>query len=167
MTYGPQKGASSQQLLLLEKGLARLAEVATRDLGVAGMEDLPGSGAAGGCGVGIRWFLDGDLVRGATHVLRVLEFEHRASKVDLVITGEGAIDGQTLNGKLVSEVLSITSKCTVPCWIVAGSRNSGWQSLEPLAARISCLTDITSIENAINRPAEYLREVTSQLFNKS
>ncbi len=92
--YGPQKGATLELVAELDAALKRLAEIIRRDLGVD-VEQLPGAGAAGGLGAGLVAFVGGRLRPGAEMVLEALHLDERLRGVDLVITGEGRIDGQT------------------------------------------------------------------------
>src|SRR5262249_13348426 len=104
--FGPQKGATVEQVGALEKGLenlVRLCEEAKRE-GVLRGEvepDAPGAGAAGGLGFGLRAFLGARLVRGAEHVMDLVGFDERLARADVVITGEGKLDRQSIGGKVV------------------------------------------------------------------
>lgn len=92
--YGPQKGATPEVVAELDAALKRLAEIIQRDLAVD-VEQLPGAGAAGGLGAGLVAFVGGHLRPGAEMVLEALHLDERLRGVDLVVTGEGRIDGQT------------------------------------------------------------------------
>src|SRR5437588_11877216 len=89
---------------MLDEALGRLALVIERDLGVQ-VRDLPGAGAAGGTGAGLVAFLGAELVRGAPLIVEAAGLDGAlAARADLVITGEGRIDGQTAFGKAPGEV---------------------------------------------------------------
>ena len=92
--YGPQKGATPEMVAELDAALKRLAEIIRRDLGID-VEELPGAGASGGLGAGLVAFVGGRLRPGAEMVLEALHLDERLNGVDLVLTGEGRIDGQT------------------------------------------------------------------------
>lgn len=96
--YGPQKGATAEQVELLDAGLAHLAEVIQQS-GGANVAELPGAGAAGGMGWGMMVFLAARLRSGVGLVLEAAGFEHRVIGADLCLTGEGRLDGQSLAGK--------------------------------------------------------------------
>jgi glycerate kinase len=98
--YGRQKGGSDAVLAELDDGLKQLAALVTAQLGrdVAGM---PGAGAAGGLGYGAVAFLDAQLRRGIEIVLDITGFDAAARAADLIITGEGHLDGQSAQGKLI------------------------------------------------------------------
>lgn len=118
-TFGPQKGATAEEVELLVDGLERLAGRLVEDLDrdVAG---LAGSGAAGGLGAGCAAFLGARLVPGARWVLRRLGFDRRLREADLVLTGEGAYDASSRAGKITSAVLRRCRDAGVPAVLVAG-----------------------------------------------
>jgi glycerate kinase len=96
--YAPQKGASPEDVTLLEKGLARWADVAEQSLGFV-KRDEPGAGAAGGLGFAALGFLGATVQPGIDLMLDLLSFNAHLSRAQLVITGEGSLDTQTLHGK--------------------------------------------------------------------
>jgi glycerate kinase len=96
--FGPQKGASPQDVKLLDAALEKLAEVALRQTG-KDMSSIQYGGTAGGAAAGLYAFLDAQLVNGIDHFLQLTGFDKALEKTDLVITGEGSIDEQTLQGK--------------------------------------------------------------------
>lgn len=96
--YGPQKGASEADVEALEAGLARFSGVAAQDLQIF-VEDIPGGGAAGGLGAGLCAFLGAILMRGAELILDEVHFDEALEGADLVLTGEGRLDAQSLAGK--------------------------------------------------------------------
>ncbi|MGJ8697420.1 MAG: glycerate kinase [Verrucomicrobiaceae bacterium] len=91
--FGPQKGAKPDELKKLEAALSHLAGV------LGGDHTFPGAGAAGGLGFGLRHFCGAELVSGFELVAQALKLEEKIAQADLVITGEGSLDGQTLDGK--------------------------------------------------------------------
>lgn len=103
--FGPQKGATPAMVDRLERGLRNLAGVLRQDLGLT-VEDVPGAGAAGGLGAGALAFLGARLVPGVDVVMREVDFEATLAGADWVITGEGAFDATSLEGKVVSGVLA-------------------------------------------------------------
>ena len=109
--YGPQKGADAQALVQLEAGLANYATVAEKCLGVApGMKVYPGAGAAGGVGYAGLAFLGAELVPGWKFFARITSLEESVQWADLVITGEGSLDSQSLSGKVVSGVINLAAQ---------------------------------------------------------
>ncbi len=118
--YGPQKGASPEDVERLEEGLARLADCWQRDLG-RDVRDRPGAGAAGGLGAGLAAFLEAELVDGAAWVLDAVGFDQALARADLVVTGEGAFDAQSGMGKITGAVLDRARAAGVPALLVAGT----------------------------------------------
>ena len=96
--YGPQKGASPDDVTALDAGLARLAQVLHRDLGID-VDRVPGAGAAGGVGAGALAFLGARLTPGIDLLLDLVGFDEALADADLVVTGEGSFDAQSLSGK--------------------------------------------------------------------
>ena len=117
--YGPQKGASPEDVLLLDRALGHLAAVVHRDLGIA-LHEQPGAGAAGGLGFGLLAFCSARLRPGIEVVMDALGLASRIARSDLVITGEGSLDAQSLHGKTPAGVLSACELAGVPAVIVCG-----------------------------------------------
>lgn len=117
--FGPQKGATPQQVERLEKGLARLAARIAEDLG-SEVADLAGAGAAGGLGAGCVAFLGARLEPGAPFLLDLIGFRERLAAADLVVTGEGAFDRTSRMGKIVGEVLARAGRAGKPTLLVSG-----------------------------------------------
>ncbi|WP_373515899.1 glycerate kinase, partial [Persicitalea sp.] len=107
--YGPQKGASPEQVVFLDNGLRHLAKIATETFG-KDVSQSPGAGAAGGVGAGALWFLNATLESGAAIVFQQTKLENHVRNADLVITGEGKMDQQTLSGKLVLGVANMCAR---------------------------------------------------------
>ncbi|WP_226872569.1 glycerate kinase [Microbispora sitophila] len=159
--YGPQKGASPQDVAVLEAGLARLAAVAAHTHGLAGAAEhdgvvramgvagRPGAGAAGGVGFGALTFLDAEIRPGIGYLLDLVEFDRHVEGARLVITGEGSIDEQTLRGKTPVGVAAAAAKHGVPVVAVCGRRTVGDDELR--AAGIEAAYALTDIEPDVSR----------------
>lgn len=117
--FAPQKGATPDDIEQLDAGLRHLADLVNRDLGQQ-ILDLPGSGAAGGMGGGTVAFLGAALEMGIETVLNMTRFDELIRDADLVISGEGKIDGQSLRGKVVIGVGRRTRKQGIPLIAVVG-----------------------------------------------
>ena len=117
--FGPQKGATPEIVERLDRGLRHLAEVIGRDLGKA-VHEVPGSGAAGAMGAGMIAFFDARLQMGIESVLDTVRFDDELRSADMVITGEGRIDTQSLRGKVVIGVARRAKKANVPVVAVVG-----------------------------------------------
>lgn len=117
--YGPQKGASPEMVEQLDKGMRHFAEVIFRATGVD-VRDMPGAGAAGGLGGALKAFLKAEISRGADMVLDAVHFDDAIKDADLVITGEGRIDRQTLTGKLPYVVAERAAALNIPVVALCG-----------------------------------------------
>lgn len=126
--FGPQKGATPEQVRQLDAALGHFADVCAQTLG-HDERDLPGSGAAGGIGFAARSFLGASFRPGIELVAEVSGLEQALSGADLVITGEGRIDEQTLHGKTPMGVATIAKRHGVPVVALAGSLGAGYQQL--------------------------------------
>lgn len=117
--FGPQKGADSEMIAVLDDNLRHLGGIIHRDLGKDVM-NIPGAGAAGGMGAGAIAFLGGRLFEGVKIIAELLEIEDKIKGSDIVFTGEGKCDLQTLSGKAPFGVASIADKYGIPSVIIAG-----------------------------------------------
>ena len=117
--FGPQKGASEEEVRLLDRNLSHLAEMIRRDLG-KDIRFLPGSGAAGGMGGGMAAFFSSRLQAGIETVLDIVGFDDKIRGADLVFSGEGKLDSQSLRGKVVVGVARRTKKQGIPLIAIVG-----------------------------------------------
>lgn len=118
--FGPQKGATPAQVKFLDEGLAHLAKIILRDVGIDVL-NLSGAGAAGGMGAGAAAFFNGKLMKGIEIVLDTVKFSEKIHDADLIFTGEGKFDRQSLMGKVADGVASRAKKIRVPVVVIAGS----------------------------------------------
>jgi glycerate kinase len=123
--YGPQKGATPEQVTALDDALARYATLVARDLAA-----VPGAGAAGGLGFGLLAFGGAGtrLARGADFVLDALRFDEQLATAQLVITGEGRLDEQVAFGKLTGTVANRARRRAVPVICVVGGLAAGYEA---------------------------------------
>lgn len=126
--YGPQKGADSNMVIQLDSNLQHFADVVRQQLGVS-VENIPGSGAAGGLGAGILAFLPSEIKPGFDIVKEVVELEKHILDADLVITAEGKVDSQTAYGKTPAGVAGIAGKYNIPVIAFAGIVEDGINEL--------------------------------------
>lgn len=117
--FGPQKGADEAMVRILDANLAHMAEIVKRDLG-KDIINLPGAGAAGGMGGGMVAFFNSRLQMGIETVLDIVHFDTLLKGTDLVFSGEGKIDYQSLRGKVVIGVARRTKKIGVPLIAIVG-----------------------------------------------
>lgn len=119
MVFGGQKGGSSLELEELDKNLFHYASVIKSDLGID-VKEVEGTGAAGGMGAALLAFFDAELMRGIDLIMDTLQLEAHIKNADMVVTGEGKIDRQTLYGKTVAGVARVAQKHGVPVIAIAG-----------------------------------------------
>ncbi len=118
--FAPQKGADEQMVETLDEALSHYAEILRRDVG-ADVEFLPGAGAAGGCAAGLVAFLNASITPGADTLIRLLGYEEQFDDLDLVITGEGKLDGQTAGGKAVRAIAARALAHGIPALALVGA----------------------------------------------
>jgi glycerate kinase len=135
--YGPQKGATSDDVALLDAALARFAEVVRRDLG-HDVKDVPGAGAAGGLGAALLAFLGAGMRRGIHLVLETIRFEERLRDADLVLSGEGKLDAQTASGKTLAGIGEACRRAGVPLIAFAGAVDADAADLERMGIDATC-----------------------------
>ena len=155
--FGPQKGASPEQVAQLDEALAHYADVMAATLG-EDLRDLPGVGAAGGLGFAARAVLRAGFRPGVELVAELSGLAQAVQGADLVITGEGRLDGQSLHGKTPVGVARIARAAGVPVIALAGSLGDGYQRLyaEGIGAAFSLAPGPLSLEQAMQQAADQL-----------
>jgi len=155
--YGPQKGADPEMVRKLDSNLAHYARIIYEQMGIE-IENIPGSGAAGGLGAGLMAFLGGRLMKGIEIVSEAVNLEDAIIEADIVITGEGKLDEQSLYGKTVYGISNIARKYSRPVIAVAGT--IGKESAELLENGVTAIMPIIErpmdLKNALQDAAELL-----------
>ena len=126
--FGPQKGASAEQVQQLDRALGHFAEHCAQVLN-HDVRDEPGSGAAGGLGFAAKAFLQAQFRTGVEVVAQLTGLADAIEGADLVITGEGRFDAQTLRGKTPFGVARIAQRQGVPVLVIAGTLGEGYEAL--------------------------------------
>lgn len=155
--YGPQKGATAAMAESLDRSLARYG-AALAEITGENVADLPGAGAAGGLGAGLLAFTGGRLQPGIEVVMEAVKMAERLADKDLVITGEGSLDGQTMHGKVPYGVARLAGRCGVPVLAVAG------RVAEDFSCEASGIAGVVSLPPgpvALNEAMERAREFTA------
>ncbi|MGH2787446.1 MAG: glycerate kinase [Actinomycetota bacterium] len=163
--FAPQKGATEDDVALLEEGLSTLAMRIEADIGIA-VADLAGGGGAGGIGAGLVAFFGADLRPGFEVVAEAIGLRRLLSAADLVVTGEGKLDAGSLGGKAPVGVAREAAAAGVPCMAVAGevtltsrdARAAGFH------ATVS-LSELYGRDHAMTRTAELLYSATAAAFD--
>jgi glycerate kinase len=160
--YGPQKGASPEMVMILDENLRHFSRIVERELGVE-LQSIEGGGAAGGLGAGLVAFLKAKLEAGIDIVMDAVKLEEKMKKADLVITGEGCIDGQTVNGKTPIGVARKARKYGIPVIAISAITGEGVEKVlyEGIDAVFNIMQRPVSIEE---QPTwEWLQFVSEQI----
>ncbi|MBX6394296.1 MAG: glycerate kinase [Alicyclobacillaceae bacterium] len=163
--FGPQKGASPEQVAELDKALAHFGALMERTTGKR-VIDLPGAGAAGGLGAGLVAFLHATLERGVQLVAEAVRLRERVQHADLVLTGEGKTDGQTLHGKTPMGVLEAASSAGVPVILLSGSLGEGYEALGSIGP-VACFSIVPgpcSLEEALRGGDAWVYRATKEIL---
>lgn len=165
--FSRQKGADDSMADRLERGMANYA-AAVRDLTGINVADMPGAGAAGGLGAAFAALLGANLMPGIEMVLRAVDFERHIAGADLIITGEGRIDAQTVMGKTPSGVLAAAKKQSIPVVALGGSvdyspelLHAGFAAIFSIQSGPVTLSEALDSANASRNLADTVTQVIS------
>jgi len=125
--FGPQKGADEAMVRMLDENLRHMCKIIERDLGLD-LSEIPGGGAAGAMGAGMAAFFSSKLQMGIETVLDTVDFDSVAADADMIFSGEGKIDSQSLRGKVVIGVARRAKKLNVPLIAVVGGAELGLEA---------------------------------------
>ena len=161
--YGPQKGATPDLVEQLDDALGNFAEVVERDIGRS-IKYVPGSGAAGGLGGGMMAFLDGSLRAGVDIVLDQVGLDEQLEGADLVITGEGQLDFQTVYHKAPIGVAWLAKERGIPVIAISGSLGQGFEDVHPegIEAVASIVCAPMSLDEASTRAGELIADAVAE-----
>lgn len=154
--YGPQKGASPEQVEQLERGMIHVAGIVGSDIA-----NRPGCGAAGGIPALMMHLLDCELLPGAPYVLAQNGLDKALDGADLVITGEGCLDAQTLMGKGPGCVIRMAHDCGIPVAAVCGTVDKDFDSVAAGLTQAIDLGKGLSLEDAMNPESTLVRVSTA------
>ena len=163
--FGPQKGATPAIVVELDTALLAYSRLAAQFFG-QDLSTLPGAGAAGGLGFAFAAFLHANLQPGAELVIEATGLEQALSQADLVVTGEGRFDHQSLGfGKLIAGVLDRAGRAKVPVVILAGSVLGDVSALyRHNASVMACVDRPMALETAMENAAPQLRAAAARAF---
>jgi glycerate kinase len=161
-TFGPQKGGSEEQLVFLESGLGRLADIVRRDLG-CDFRNRPGAGAAGGLGFGLMSFCGAIIKPGFELVAEFMGLRAAIEQADAVITGEGRLDEQTLEGKAPAGVAQLARQSGKPVFAIVGSSSATTATSALFDAVLVLARDQITPEESRTRAGELLQERAREL----
>lgn len=147
--FAPQKGASQEDVLTLDERVRKFAEVSAKHFGYD-RQDMPGAGAAGGLGYAFLQYMNAECRPGIELLLETISFKEMVKDADLVITGEGSADRQTLMGKLPMGILQQAGD--VPVCLIAGRISDREQLLQAGFTRVECINPPgISLEEAMRK----------------
>ena len=166
--FAPQKGADAAMVEDLDRGLRHFADIMQKCAGLD-VADMPGAGAAGGLGAAFIAFLNAKLKRGADMVLDAVSLDEHIRNADLVITGEGKIDSQTMSGKLPAAVAERAAAQNVPVVAICGSSDVDFlpifQNIYPVTLEGTPLNEAMNPETARKNIIRTVEDISSVLDN--
>jgi glycerate 2-kinase len=156
--YAHQKGADDSSVRLLEQGTKHFASIVKENFNIN--LDFSGAGAAGGMGAGSKFFLNATLLSGIDYIMHEAGLDELIRKADLVITGEGRLDEQTLSGKVVRGITELCSKYQKPVWVVTGKNNLSDSAVRSMniSKVIALVSDEVSEQQAMDNAYSILSE---------
>lgn len=163
-TYARQKGANDEEIEHLDKGLRNIAEV-LKAQDYPDIADLEGAGAAGGMGGGAVAFLSAKIVSGTRFFIELTDLETKIQEADLVITGEGKFDEQTLQGKVINGITELAHKHDVPVMVICGASEMDGEKMG--IKKVYSVMDISSsVEEAMRDAKEKVSDLAFQMMRE-
>ena len=162
--FGPQKGATSEIVEILDRNLAHFAKVIRQQLN-KDVENIPGAGAAGGLGGGLMAFLNAELKRGVDLVIKYTALEEKVQRADYVFTGEGSVDAQTVFGKTPFGVAITAKKFNIPVIAFAGRIGEGVEVLydKGISSIVGIMPGVVSLEEALQNGESNLERAAENI----
>jgi glycerate kinase len=163
--FGPQKGADATMVKRLDAALSHLADTIRQQLGMD-ITALPGGGAAGGLGAGLHAFMGAKLRPGIEIISQFIGLSELIDWADLIITGEGRLDGQSLGGKVPVGIARLAAPRCKPVIAIAGSLGDKLEGLRAagITAMVSCVPGPCTLEAALEGAAENIRRTASNVL---
>ncbi|RYX81172.1 glycerate kinase [bacterium] len=163
--FSPQKGATPEQVLQLDASLAHYAEITAQHFG-CDLQNRPGAGAAGGTGFGLVAYLNAQMQPGIEAVLQATEFAEKLEGADLVLTGEGSLDSQTLSGKTIAGVCRTARTKSVPTIALGGRIALSCEQLDELGLKsaVSIVDGPRELEWCLDNALTLIEYTTERLL---
>lgn len=162
--FGPQKGATKEQVRTLDEGLRHIANL-IHSFNNKNIGSIKGGGAAGGISAGLYGLLDAEIKSGFDYLSSLSKLEDKIASADIVITGEGQLDDQSFSGKVVGEIQALCQKYTKPIIAVVGN-----STVSPQDYKEKGLTDVFSImevtknlNDAMSHTESYLKKIALEI----
>ena len=165
--YAPQKGANKTEIVILDEGLQNMDQIVQAEWPQKKYANIAGVGAAGGLGYGLMVFLGAELVEGSTLMMQASDFQKHLENTDFVLTGEGKIDQQTINGKLIKGICQHAKAKNVPVIAFCGTLDIDLADCQSIGLSFvtSILTKPCTLDNAQENAFELLKSSTAHVFN--
>jgi len=165
--YAKQKGATFEDINMLDKGLENFSKVIEAYFNV-NPQNIKGAGAAGGMGIATHVFLNGTLISGIELIKEIAQFDKNLKNVDWIITGEGKLDSQTLSGKTITGVIDSAKAKSIKVAAFCGTMDLDEKSIEDLGISYSdsIMDKAIDFEDAINNTSKYLKEISIDFSNR-
>ncbi|CCU80995.1 Glycerate kinase [Halanaerobium saccharolyticum subsp. saccharolyticum DSM 6643] len=163
--YAPQKGANPEMVEILDQNLRHFNDIVIKELN-KNPNEISGAGAAGGLGAGLVAFLDAELKAGVTIILDLINFEERLKNVDLVITGEGMLDGQSIYGKTPVGVSRSAAEKDIPVIAIAGTLGEGVEKVldHGINSYFSIIDRPAALKEIIEESPKLLAKLSEQII---
>ena len=163
--FGPQKGASNNDIDILDRNLLHWSELIRNQMG-KDVKDIPGAGAAGGLGAGLMAFVNAELALGADIVLNTLDYEKKLKDIDLVIVGEGQTDKSTQYNKSPVAVSTRAKKLGIPVICISGSLGEGYKECtnQGIDSFFSIVNKPMELEFALNNAYDLISSSTEEIY---
>lgn len=163
--FAPQKGADEACVAELETGMRHFYELSRAS---TALSDFEGAGAAGGMAYGLAAWLGARVTSGIGEVMRLARFEEKLARADAVITGEGSIDAQSADGKVLSGILRAASKAEVPVYAIAGGTKPGFEALYAAGLRsvVTLCRIAPSKDEAVRQARRYYAMAAERLLRE-
>jgi glycerate kinase len=165
--YGPQKGASATEIKNLDDGLKNIAMLFKKQFNID-VQNIKGTGAAGGMGAGTFTFLNAELKSGIDLIKDLISFDDKIKEADWIVTGEGKLDSQTLSGKTISGVLESSKKYNIPVAALCGSVTLSIKQANDLGISYvgAVIKKANSLEDAMQNGYKYLQLLAAEFVNQ-
>lgn len=163
-TFGGQKGATKKEITLLESSMTRFSATINRQFGID-LNEIPGSGAAGGVSGALHAFLGAEIKSGSKAIMDIYNLEDKIKKADLIITGEGRYDASTVKGKLPYEVLQLSKKHEKKCYLICGDIDSTQTNTEnsDFHEIYTVRQYATSLQDSIHNIDQYMDNIVKDM----
>ena len=162
--YGPQKGANQQQVKILDEGLHHLADILLRQTG-KDVSDIPGTGAAGGIPASLMCFFDTTLKQGIDMIIDASGIYKEMVHADMIITGEGKIDKQSMDGKVIGTIAAIANEKNIPVIAFCGRLDLNKENIKETGLSAAyAIGESLSVEESMRNAEKLLKEKTATII---